>query len=258
MLPAETRVRRDCSLYDKGKRVNDSERQLRALLASQGELVGSVCHDLKGLLTGVEGGLYMVDSGAKKGKPERITKGAEMLKRNLGRMRRTVANILHYVKDRELEWARLDIRELVQSVGEALSERAEELGVTLQTQAEDGWIEGDELAIRALLENVVEYLLEVFDPASHGGPRSVALSATSRDNEIAFEIRAARFSMPEETKACALGDFYAPKGADRSHLGVFVAHKIARNHGGTMELLDAQEPGDSRFVVTLPKLRPSA
>ena len=35
----------------------DSENRLYALLASQGELVGSITHDLKGLISGLDGGL---------------------------------------------------------------------------------------------------------------------------------------------------------------------------------------------------------
>ena len=39
------------------------EKDLNALLRSQGELIGSIAHDLKGLINGIEGGMYFVDSG---------------------------------------------------------------------------------------------------------------------------------------------------------------------------------------------------
>ncbi len=64
------------------------------LIASQGELVGSITHDLKGMLSGVEGGLYFIDSGIKKDKKERLDEGLAMLKRNLARLREAVASVL--------------------------------------------------------------------------------------------------------------------------------------------------------------------
>ena len=56
----------------------------------------------------------------KKEKPERIGQGHEMMKRNLDRIRRTVASQLYYVKDREINWSELTLRDLVLSAVEAL------------------------------------------------------------------------------------------------------------------------------------------
>jgi len=74
--------------------MEDAEKELKAFRASQGELVGSIAHDLKGLINGIEGGMYFVSSGMKKGKQERVGQGYDMMKRNLDRIRRAVASIL--------------------------------------------------------------------------------------------------------------------------------------------------------------------
>jgi len=42
------------------KRMDNLEKELYALISSQGELVGSITHDLKGLISGLDGGLYLV------------------------------------------------------------------------------------------------------------------------------------------------------------------------------------------------------
>jgi len=125
--------------------MEDAEKELKAFLASQGELVGSIAHDLKGLINGIEGGVYFISTGMKKGKHERIGQGQEMMKRNLDRIRRTVASILYYVKDREINWTELSIQGVVSSVIKALEDRAGHLGVKMEIQAEDGRFEGDEL-----------------------------------------------------------------------------------------------------------------
>jgi PAS domain S-box-containing protein len=65
-------------------------RELQSQLASIGLLVGSISHGIKGLLTGLDGGIYMVNSGFAKEKPERIEKGWEMVQRNVERIRSMV------------------------------------------------------------------------------------------------------------------------------------------------------------------------
>ena len=39
------------------------DKDLHALLQSQGELIGSIAHDLKGLINGIEGGMSKADAG---------------------------------------------------------------------------------------------------------------------------------------------------------------------------------------------------
>ena len=77
-------------------------RQLQDQLTSIGLLVGSISHGIKGLLTGLDGGIYMVNSGFERDKPERVKKGWEMVQRNVDRIRSMVLDILYYAKDREL------------------------------------------------------------------------------------------------------------------------------------------------------------
>ena len=77
-------------------------RELQSQLTSIGLLVGSISHGIKGLLTGLDGGIYLVNSGFAKNEPERVNKGWEMVQRNVDRIRSMVMDILYYAKDREL------------------------------------------------------------------------------------------------------------------------------------------------------------
>ncbi len=88
-------------------------RELQSQLTSIGLLVGSISHGIKGLLTGLDGGIYMVNSGFAKDKPERVEKGWEMVQRNVERIRSMVLDILYYAKDRELIVEDVDLAALV-------------------------------------------------------------------------------------------------------------------------------------------------
>jgi signal transduction histidine kinase len=228
------------------------DQELRALLVSQGELIGSIAHDLKGLINGIEGGMYFVTSGISKGKQERIGQGQEMIRRNLDRIRRAVAGVLYYVKDREISWSELSLRDVVTSAVSALQERADHLGVKMVIDAGEGAFEGDALAVHAMLVNVVDYALEVCQRSQNETSASVVGTARISERSAAFEIRADGFCTGAETRQAALENHYAPRGADRSHLGLFIANKIVRKHGGEMDISASAEPPSTRFLLRIP------
>jgi signal transduction histidine kinase len=231
------------------------EKDLDALLQSQGELIGSIAHDLKGLINGIEGGMYFVASGMKKEKPERIGQGHEMMKRNLDRIRRVVASHLYYVKDREINWNELSIQDMVSSATDSLQEWADHLGVTVEVNAGEGALEGDEFAVRSMLVNVLDYALEACERCKKETKVSVAGSAGLSGEWAVFDLRAEGFCMEEESRALALADIYRPRGVDRSHLGLFLANKIARNHQGTLAIEATKEPPSTRFLIKMPSTR---
>ena len=214
--------------------MEDAEKELRALVTSQGELVGSIAHDLKGLINGIEGGMYFVSSGMKKGKQERVGQGHEMMKRNLDRIRRAVASILYYVKEREINWTELSIQGVVSSVVKAMEDRTGHLGVKMEIRAEDGRFEGDEFAVNSMLVNVVDYALEVCHRAQKETAASLVGSARVSEGWATFDLRTEGFSMEEESRQLALATYYAPRGVDRSHLSLFIANRIVRNHQGEL------------------------
>lgn len=232
--------------------MSDSDKPSKTQLASQGELVGSLTHDLKGFLTGIEGGLYMVDSGRKKGKPERVDQGFEMLRRNLSRMKRTVSSALYYVKDRELNFLPVEIQGVTRSVIQALSEQAEHSGVGLTAKAEAGTFDGDEFAVHSLLVDLLEYLLDSCRLAQISPSPAVTLSAALTEEHVLFELVADGFLITEDARERALGEHYSPVGGDRSHLSLFIAHKLIKSHCGNLEICCLPEKEATRFNVKLP------
>lgn len=231
------------------------EKDLHAFVQSQGELIGSIAHDLKGLINGIEGGMYFVSSGMKKEKPERIEQGHEMMKRNLERIRRTVASQLYYVKDREINWKELNIRDVVSTAVDSLQGRADHLGVTVKISAVEGTLEGDELAMQSMLVNVLDYALEACERSKKENQVSVVGSAGPSEGWVAFDLRAEGFCMEDESRGLALADTYKPRGVDRSHLGLFLANKIAKTHHGTLEIEAGQGPACTRFLIKVPSTK---
>ena len=72
--------------------------ELQDHLSSLGLMIGSISHGIKGLLTGLDGGMYLVDSGFSKQNREQIKEGWETVKLMVERIRKMVLDILFYAK----------------------------------------------------------------------------------------------------------------------------------------------------------------
>lgn len=77
--------------------------ELQNRMASLGLMIGSITHGIKGMLTGLDGGLYMLESGLKRKDDRRIEEGWKAVTLSAERIRKQVLDILYYAKERELE-----------------------------------------------------------------------------------------------------------------------------------------------------------
>ncbi len=236
--------------------------QLRALqdqLTSIGLLVGSISHGIKGLLTGLDGGIYLVNTGFAKENPERVEKGWEMVQRNVDRIRSMVQDILYYAKDRDLDVMDIDASELTGEVREIVRKKAGDLDVTLELDIPDdlGSFEGDRQAMRAMLLNIVENSLEACRADRHESDSKVRFRVRRSEPWMVFDIEDNGIGMDRQTREKIFSLFFSSKGIKGTGLGLFISNKIVEKHGGTIEV--ESEPGaGSRFRVRIPlEARPS-
>jgi PAS domain S-box-containing protein len=234
-------------------------RSLQSQLTSIGLLVGSISHGIKGLLTGLDGGIYLVNSGFSKDKPERIQKGWEMVQRNVDRIRSMVLDILYYAKDRELSIDEIEVAGLVGEVRETLQKKAGDLDVAIDFDVapDAGSFQGDAAAIRAMLLNITENSLDACRADDNARKHQVKLSARRVAPWIVFEIGDNGIGMDRETREKIFSLFFSSKGLKGTGLGLFISNKIVDRHGGTIKV--ESEPGrGSRFLIRLPlEARPS-
>jgi PAS domain S-box-containing protein len=229
-------------------------RQLQSRLTSLGMLVGSISHGIKGLLSGIDGGVYLMETGFQKNKQERVDQGWSMLKRNIERIRSMVMNVLYYAKDREIFWKSIDIEKMAASVKDILENRAQRNNVDLIINAAPGEFDGDQDAIHSLLINLLENSIDACRVDKTKQSHSVTLSCHLQKDEVVFDIADDGIGMDQETKEKAFSLFFSSKGAEGTGLGLFIAHKIIKSHGGTIDI--ESEPGKgTRFVVCLPRHR---
>jgi len=228
-------------------------RELQSQLASIGLLVGSISHGIKGLLTGLDGGIYMVNSGFKKDKPERVEKGWEMVQRNVERIRSMVLDILYYAKDRELAVEEVDLAAIVADFKEGIEKKASDAdtGIEIQIADDTGLFPGDPQAIRAMLLNLLENSLDACRMDKDKQDHNIRLGIRRDPQWVVIEVEDNGYGMDQETREKIFSLFFSSKGIKGTGLGLFISNKIVDKHGGTI-VVDSELGRGTRFEVRLP------
>jgi signal transduction histidine kinase len=148
----------------------------------------------------------------------------------------------------------VDLAEEVRSLVQA---RADEHGIKLISESTElaGDIEADPRATRALLVNLVENSLDACRLDGAGTNHEVTLRVTGFSDHVQYEVLDNGIGMDQETRDKAFSLFFSSKGSAGTGLGLFIANRIARAHGGTITLESELGVG-TRFIVKLPRKRP--
>jgi PAS domain S-box-containing protein len=232
-------------------------RQLQDKLTSVGLLISSISHGIKGLLNGLDGGIYLLNSGLERNDRARIDQGWEIALRNIRRIRSMVMDILYYAKDREPQWEDISVAELLEEVCGLFKERAERQSIEFECKLDSdaGQFEADKQAVRSLLINLLDNSLDACRIDTKKDAHKIDIAVKSQPNGVLFEVSDNGIGMDRETREKALSLFFSSKGAGGTGLGLFIANKIAQSHGGEIEI-ESDEGKGSRFTVTIPRKRP--
>ena len=98
-------------------------------LTSLGLMVGSVSHGIKGMLTGLDGGVYLLNSGLAKENQEQVQEGLDVVKGMVEKIRKLVLDILFYAKDRDLKRELIDVAGFAEDLAGVIAPKAREAGV---------------------------------------------------------------------------------------------------------------------------------
>ena len=231
-------------------------RELQDKLTSVGLLIGSISHGIKGLLNGLDGGIYLLNSGLQKNDRARIDQGWEIASRNIRRIRSMVMDILYYAKDREPDWEKISVNELMKEICENFSHRADRLKIEFKCNSPQdiGHFEADKNAVKSLLINLLDNSLDACRIDKKKDFHFITLDILSQPDNILFEVTDNGIGMDRETSEKASSLFFSSKGAGGTGLGLFIANKIAQAHGGSIKI-ESEEGKGSKFIVIMMRKR---
>ncbi|MBW2513923.1 MAG: response regulator [Deltaproteobacteria bacterium] len=227
--------------------------ELQDNLANLGLMVGSISHGIKGLLTGLDGGLYLLESGLKTQDLMKIEEGGEILKMMVERIRRMVSDILFYAKERNLRRDTVDILAFSNDVIRVVEPKAKTLNIALVRDFDFSVdkIQIDTGFVHSALINILENAIDACVRNEKTQQRKIVFSVKNDPKHLFFIVSDNGIGMDLETRNNLFSLFFSSKGREGTGLGLFLSNKIIAQHGGSISVDSVQGQG-SRFTIKIP------
>ena len=229
--------------------------ELQDHLSTLGLMISTVSHGIKGLLTGLDGGMYLIESGLAKDDHACVQEGCEDVKRMMGRIKKMVLDILYYAKERELEPVRVDVLSLADAVVADVEPKLEGKNINLvrEFDPQAGDAEIDPARVQSALLNILENAVDACEKDRTKASHQIVFGVNADRKNIIFHVEDDGVGMSKEIKEHIFKRFYSSKGDQGTGLGLFIAENIIRRHGGSIHVKSAPGRG-SHFAVRIPKI----
>jgi C4-dicarboxylate-specific signal transduction histidine kinase len=230
-------------------------KRMQRQLALMGLAVAGTAHRIKNLLMGLEGGIFVVNTGFETKDEATIAEGWEMVERNVSNVSRIVKDLLYCSKEREPRFEEnVSLDEIVREAHALFRARAEAEGIELRIETQgEGRGRFDREALLNLITNLCANAIDAcrFDPAPDKGGHRVTLRChCSNGADAVIEVEDDGMGIPEDARV--FENFFSTKGTEGTGLGLLVVQKIAEEHGGSASYTSRPGKGTT-FRVVLPR-----
>lgn len=244
-----------CTLQDL-REIKRLQRELieNERVAATGQAVAGMAHYIKNILNGLQGGMYIVNTGLSKGKPDRLETGWEMVQKNIGKISDLVMNMLVYSKEREPDYERCHPDDIVREVYELMRERAKGGNIDLKMEShlsQQEWFLDPRAIHRCLLNLVGNALDACLLDTDDKKVRCVTLRTDDREGKVRFDVQDNGIGMNAQVQTRVFERFFSTKGGKGTGLGLLVTQKIVDELGGSVSF--TSRPGEgTTFTLIFP------
>ncbi len=220
--------------------------------AAVGQTVAGLAHGIKNILTGLEGAMYVFDSGLEKGKQDRVDHGWEMLNRNIEKISRLARNLLTFSKGRTIEVKLTDPKKLVSDVVSLFRDLAQQHHIELVAEANEvspAYLDPE--GIHDCLANLISNAIDACRMSEKEACR-VAIRCMEENGSLVFEVEDTGCGMDYETKQRVFTTFFTTKGEGGTGIGLLTTRRIVQEHGGAITMESTPGKG-SIFRLIFPR-----
>jgi PAS domain S-box-containing protein len=223
-------------------------KRLEQELADMGKTIALMAHRVKNILMGLEGGIFVVNTGIEDGDDAMVKKGWGMIQRNVENVSRIVKDLLYCSKERKMNFEIIDPGLVVRNVFDLFEDRARKSNVSFDLELPDSLPQGrfDPEALHSLLTNLVINALDacINDATGDKDRHHVIIrSRCESDGKFIFEVEDNGTGIPGHVGESVFEDFFSTKGREGTGLGLLVARRIADEHGGTITFRSVEGKG---------------
>jgi signal transduction histidine kinase len=231
-------------------------KKLQRELTTIGKAVAGMAHRVKNILMGLEGGIFVVNTGMETQDNDTIEEGWEMIERNVGKVSKIVKDMLFCSKTREPVFEEVSPEEIAREVYALFKSRVEDEGIAFHLEVSDDPHEGlfDPDSLHSLMTNLVTNAIGAckFDMNEGKGRHTIILRCLKGDDgETVVEVSDNGSGMAEEVQSKIFNDLFSTKGSEGTGFGLLVAQKVVEEHGGTLTF-ESKEGQGTTFRAVFP------
>jgi signal transduction histidine kinase len=219
-----------------------AQQQQSERLATFGQLIGSIGHELRNPLGVIESSLYII--GQRAGEDERLNKHVGRIGEQLRVANGIITALLDMIRDRPLVREPVSLAATLASVLAAVAPPPT-LRVTLEGLDGLPPVHADAAQMRTVLINLIENA--IFAAGSNG---AIAIRGRSDDAGVELAVEDSGAGVDSQTLRRLFEPLVTTK-AKGIGLGLALVKRIVTRHGGTVEYAPGADKG-ARFVVRLP------
>jgi PAS domain S-box-containing protein len=223
-------------------------------LAAVGQTVAGLAHYIKNILTGLKGGSYIANIGFAKKDLKQLSKGWEMIQKNIGTISDLVLELLTYSKEREPDYKNIFPNEMAEDVCELMDGKAKENDIKIIRKFASAATKAamDPQFIHRSLLNLVSNAIDacIFDE-DVSKKYKVRVSTEMDKENVIFEVSDNGCGMSDKVKDKLFTNFFSTKMGKGTGFGLMVTKKLIEEHKGKLGYKSEDKKG-STFTITLP------
>jgi two-component system NtrC family sensor kinase len=221
-------------------------------MASIGQLVSGVAHELNNPLTSIAGLAELLLE--RPPHPELPREHLRVIHDQAERAGRIVRNLLTFARKGVAEKTAVDLNDVVTRTSLLIVYELELHGIELDSELSPDPVVvlGDRYELQQVLLNLVTNAVQAVGGLEPGRPRRITLSTSRTDGEAALRVRDTGPGVPQHLAPYLFTPFFTTKApGEGTGLGLSLSYGLVKAHGGTLTY-DPPPEGGAEFRVTLP------
>ena len=203
-------------------------------LAAVGETVAGLAHGIKNVLMGLEGGMYVVNSGIKRGNNELVNRGWDMLQNNIEKISDFVKEFLNFARGSTFKAELTDPIDIAIDIEDLYRDTIEQSGISFITKFQQG-IEKAPLDVRGIHTCIANLMSNAIDACMVSDKKRniITFSLYDKNGTLCYEVKDNGSGMDYEVKKKIFTSFFTTKKSGQgTGLGLLTTKKIVHEHGG--------------------------
>ncbi len=214
------------------------------------ELSASIAHEIRNPITAAKS---LVQQMGEDPAANDNVEYAKVALDELDRVERSVAHLLRFAREEEVEFQDVRLEDVVESAIDTFGDRIGAEGVGIETDLQvSGPLRADSDKLRRVLINLLGNALDAFADAGTEDPRLMIQAGENlAGTEIWVRVKDNGPGIDADRLERIFNPFYTSK-ASGTGLGLAISKKLVDAHGGSIEAQSSPGAG-TEFVLTFPK-----